>query len=126
MVFAENGHCIGVAGTMGLRLGAAGAALVAVLAGFLLGRTTAAGAKAVPGLTPVSSSAAALALPQLSQAAPLPALRARAARTPVQSGLPPTVATTPGIVTVSVPVVTAPPPSKSKKHQTPVPIGGSG
>jgi hypothetical protein len=97
-----------------------------VIAGFLVGRMTAAGAKPAPGLTPFSSSMASIALPQLSPAAPLPALRPRPARVAVQSRPTPASTTTPAIVTVSVPIVTAPPPSKSKKHAKPVTIGGSG
>jgi hypothetical protein len=113
-----------VAGTTGWRLGAAGAAVVAVLAGFLLGRSTVAGAKPQPDLKAVSSSATAIALPQLSQAAPLPALRPKPAHPKAPAAAVTTAPTM--ITTVSVPVVKAPPPSKTKLHTKPIRIGGSG
>jgi hypothetical protein len=95
---------------------------VAVVAGFLLGQSTAAGAKPQPGLKAISSSAAAIALPQLSQAAPLPAIRPKPARVKAPPAQVTTVSTL--VTTVSVPTVTAPPPTK--KHTKPVRIGGSG
>jgi hypothetical protein len=126
LTFGKIGHEARVAGATGWRVGAAGAAILAVVAGFLIGRTTAAGAKPEPGLTAVGSASAAIALPPLSQAAPLPALRAKAAKATVRQATAPAVVTSPSIVTVSVPVVTAPPPSKATRHAKPVRIGGDG
>lgn len=105
-----------------LRLTLAAAVLVAVAAGFAIGHMTAASAPPSPAFAAARTSAAALALPQLSQAAPLPALRPRGAvaKTPAKAA--PAVSSPSTTVASAKPAHTSKPAHKAPSHR----VVGSG
>jgi hypothetical protein len=96
-------------------------AIVAAVSGLLLGRATAGNGPAQPSFGPARASGAPAALPQLSQAAPLPALRPRPQRPAPQKQTP--VEAPPPVVRTVVTTVQAP---GKKKPQRAVRIVGSG
>ena len=91
-----------------VRIGAA-AALTVLLLAFAAGRITAAPGPAEPELRPASAGSARLQLPQLADAAPLPALAERVARPAAQAKRRPTPAK-----------------ARPSRARTPVVIVGSG
>jgi hypothetical protein len=101
------------------RVALAALAVAAAAGGVLLGRATAGNGPVQPSFSPARASGSAVALPQLSQAAPLPALRPR----PQRPAAPKQAAPPPPKVTTVVTTVQAP---GKKKPQRAVRIVGSG
>lgn len=101
------------------RVALAALAVAAAAGGVLLGRATAGNGTAEPSFSPARASGSPVALPQLSRAAPLPALRPR----PQRPAAPKQTAPPPPKVTTVVTTVQAP---GRKKPQRAVRIVGSG